>query len=52
MWCINKSIDPGGYDSDVEREKRMDYQSKIYAAPLRDAGAGVKPHLQEEKQGA
>ena len=44
-------IHTGGYDSDVEREKKMDYQSKIYAAPLRDAGAGIKPHLQEDKPG-
>ena len=29
----------------------MDYQSKIYAAPLRDAGTGIKPHLQEDKPG-
>ena len=41
----------GGYDSDVEREKKIDYQSKIYAAPIREAGAGIKPHLQEDKPG-
>lgn len=35
-----------GYDSDVEREKNMDYASKIYANPIREK-EGVKPHLQE-----
>lgn len=49
---IIQSHHTGGYDSDVEREKKMDYQSKIYAAPLRDAGAGIKPHLQEDKPGS
>ena len=42
----------GGYDSDVEREKCMDYISMIYAAPIRDAAAPdvVKPHKQETKE--
>lgn len=35
-----------GYDSDVEREKNMDYGSKIYVNPIREK-EGVKPHLQE-----
>lgn len=42
----------GGYDSDIEREKVMDYSTKIYSAPIRDAAAAMtargnlKPHLQ------
>jgi hypothetical protein len=44
----------GGYDSDVEREKSMDYISMIYAAPIRDAAVApkdvVKPHQQETKE--
>ena len=43
----------GGYDSDVEREKSMDYISMIYTAPIRDAAATgdiVKPHKQEAKE--
>ena len=42
----------GGYDSDVEREKSMDYVSKIYTAPIRDASStteGKKPHQQVEE---
>ena len=35
-----------GYDSDVEREKNMDYSEKIYINPIREKD-GVKPHLQE-----
>ena len=41
------SFTSGGYDSDVEREKAMDYSSKTYSAPIREPGEGVKPHLQE-----
>ena len=40
-----------GYDSDVEREKNMDYSSKIYLNPNQEKG-GVKPHLQETKDDA
>ncbi|KAJ8309461.1 hypothetical protein KUTeg_014335 [Tegillarca granosa] len=40
------SEEEGGYDSDVEREKNMDYGSKIYVNPIREK-EGVKPHLQE-----
>ena len=48
----------GGYDSDVEREKIMDYSTKIYSAPIRDAAAAMsaqdnlKPHLQVAEAGA
>ena len=35
-----------GYDSDVAREKNMDYAAKTYANPIR-ATSGVKPHEQE-----
>lgn len=42
---------PGGFDSDVEREKKVDYISKTYANPIREASVGgVKPHLQEDKR--
>ena len=37
----------------MEREKGMDYISKIYVAPIRDAAAAmdvVKPHKQEAKE--
>ena len=42
----------GGYDSDVEREKSIDYSSLTYATPIRDAAAMgvVKPHKQESKE--
>ena len=36
--------DEEGYDSDVEREKRMDYGALTYAEPLR-ATAGVRPNM-------
>lgn len=36
-----------GYDSDVEREKNIDYLTKIYTNPIRD-GSGVKPQQQKE----
>ena len=39
-------ISCAGYDSDVEREKNMDYSKKIYANPIREK-EGIKPHLQE-----
>ena len=41
----------GGYDSDVEREKKLDYGSMTYAVPIRDPGIMdlVKPHKQEVK---
>ena len=35
-----------GYDSDVAREKDMDYMTKTYANPIRKA-AGVKPSQQQ-----
>ncbi|XP_071834835.1 echinoderm microtubule-associated protein-like 6 isoform X3 [Apostichopus japonicus] len=39
-----------GYDSDVQREKDMDYGSKTYSSnPLRET-AGVKPHLQQVEE--
>ncbi|XP_012942464.1 echinoderm microtubule-associated protein-like 6 isoform X2 [Aplysia californica] len=40
-----------GYDSDVEREKKMDYTTKIYINPMREKD-GIKPHLQEQKETA
>ncbi|KAL5463172.1 hypothetical protein EMCRGX_G032049 [Ephydatia muelleri] len=43
------SEEEGGYDSDVERDKRRDYTIKTYANPIRDGIGGTKPHLQEAK---
>ncbi|XP_033122529.1 echinoderm microtubule-associated protein-like 6 [Anneissia japonica] len=40
------SEEEGGYDSDVQREKDMDYSAKTYNNPIRET-MGVKPHLQE-----
>ena len=40
------SEEEGGYDSDVEREKNMNYADKIYANPIRTT-KGIKPHLRE-----
>ena len=47
MSCATPSS--GGYDSDVERDKRRDYTIKTYANPIRDGIGGTKPHLQEAK---
>lgn len=43
----------GGYDSDVEREKSMDYVSKTYSDPIRDAASEgkLKPHQQQAEEG-
>ncbi|XP_065115366.1 echinoderm microtubule-associated protein-like 6 isoform X2 [Paramisgurnus dabryanus] len=38
----------GGYDSDVAREKNMDYTTKIYAVSIRQM-MGVKPHQQQKE---
>lgn len=37
-----------GYDSDVAREKNMDYTTKIYAISIREM-SGVKPHQQQKE---
>ncbi|XP_060573407.1 echinoderm microtubule-associated protein-like 6 [Ruditapes philippinarum] len=42
------SEEEGGYDSDVEREKNIDYSKKIYLNPIQEKD-GVRPHLQEIK---
>lgn len=34
---------PGGYDSDLERERNIDYSSKTYAQSTRDPTL-IKPH--------
>ncbi|KAI4881350.1 hypothetical protein NFI96_009304, partial [Prochilodus magdalenae] len=39
------------YDSDVAREKVMDYTTKIYAVSIRDM-AGTKPHQQQKEASA
>eukprot|EP00794_Sanderia_malayensis_P020047 gene20047-22014_t len=45
------SEEESGYDSDVEREKNIDYTTKIYTNPLRER-TGTKPQKQsvEEKR--
>ena len=40
--CLNLT---GGYDSDVERERVIDYVSKTYVDPIRDAS---RPVLEEK----
>ena len=48
LMCCNPHL-PGGYDSDVERDKQRDYTIKTYSNPIRDGIGGTKPHLQEAK---
>uniref|UniRef100_A0A4W4FP77 HELP domain-containing protein n=1 Tax=Electrophorus electricus TaxID=8005 RepID=A0A4W4FP77_ELEEL len=38
----------GGYDSDVAREKVIDYTTKVNVVSIRDM-AGTKPHLQQKE---
>ncbi|KAK1875901.1 Echinoderm microtubule-associated protein-like 6, partial [Dissostichus eleginoides] len=38
----------GGYDSDVAREKAVDYITKIYSASIRNM-TGTRPHLQHRE---
>lgn len=44
------SIIAGGFDSDVEREKKLDYVTKTYTASTRDPTL-VKPHKQQSAEG-
>lgn len=37
-----------GYDSDVAREKVVDYVTKIYSAAIRNM-SGTRPHLQHKE---
>lgn len=41
------SEEEGGYDSDVAREKSIDYSQKTYANPIREK-SGVKPRHQQD----
>ena len=41
------SDEESGYDSDVEREKNIDYTSKIYTNPIREKSGAVKPQQQK-----
>ncbi|XP_062320153.1 echinoderm microtubule-associated protein-like 6 isoform X2 [Osmerus eperlanus] len=41
----------GGYDSDVAREKSIDYTTKIYAVSIREM-CGIKPHQQQKEVSA
>ena len=43
------SEEEGGYDSDVEKEKNLTYEDKIYANPIRTT-KGVKPHLRDRQE--
>ena len=43
------SEEESGYDSDVEREKKMDYSSKIYTGSLRES-SGTKPQHQNVEE--
>jgi len=38
-----------GYDSDVEREKHINYISKTYISPVRDSSI-VRPHQKQQQQ--
>ncbi|XP_035687635.1 echinoderm microtubule-associated protein-like 6 isoform X3 [Branchiostoma floridae] len=42
------SEEEGGYDSDVQREKDIDYTTKTYAVNIRET-SGTKPHLQQKQ---
>ncbi|XP_075907401.1 echinoderm microtubule-associated protein-like 6 isoform X4 [Nelusetta ayraudi] len=42
------SEEDGGYDSDVAREKVVDYVTKIYSASIRNM-SGMRPHLQHKE---
>lgn len=37
-----------GYDSDVARERAVDYVTKIYSASIRNM-SGTRPHLQHKE---
>lgn len=46
---VDTDSEEEGYDSDVEREKAINYVSKTYVSPVRDSSV-VKPHLREKPQ--
>jgi len=45
---VDSDSEEEGYDSDVEREKLINYVSKTYESPVRDPSI-VKPHQQQHK---
>ena len=47
--CCTTTAVSTGYDSDVEREKKIDYSTKIYASSVQEK-EGVKPHLQQMEE--
>ena len=47
--CCTTTVVSTGYDSDVEREKKIDYSTKIYASSVQEK-EGVKPHLQQMEE--
>lgn len=48
LWYISCCVILG-YDSDVEREKNIDYVTKTYANPIRTTD-GIKPRQQEYEE--
>lgn len=53
MWSYLSDVLTGppvfsGYDSDVAREKVVDYVTKIYSASIRNM-SGMRPHLQHKE---
>jgi microtubule-associated protein-like 6 len=42
----SETEEDSGYDSDVQREMKLDYKAKTYASPVREM-SGTKPHLQQ-----
>lgn len=47
MDDVDSDSEEEGYDSDVEREKHINYVSKTYVSPVRDSSV-VKPHQKQE----
>lgn len=44
---VDSDSEEEGYDSDVEREKNINYVSKTYVSPVRDSSV-IKPHLRQQ----
>lgn len=42
----SEAEEDSGYDSDVQRERQLDYKAKTYANPIREM-SGIKPHQQQ-----
>lgn len=48
IWFYQSGVLVLGYDSDVAREKAVDYVTKIYSASIRNM-SGTRPHLQHKE---